>query len=163
MKNFSKDEMLETYRRYLDVRNRIEVGELKWSALADFFTTDATYVDPAWGRVDGRDNIIRFMDESMEGLEGWTFPHEWETVDGNYIIAGWENRLPGRRADGTSYQAPGMSRILYVGDGKFSYNQDLLNMAHIMELIAESGWIPIGNINMPPEGTVRMCAWDRDA
>ncbi len=157
---FSKDEILETYQRFLAVRNRIETGELKWSALADFFTIDAVYVDPAWGRLDGRDNIIRFMDESMEGLDGWSFPHEWEAVDGNYIIVGWVNRLPGKRPDGTYYQAPGMSRLLYAGDGKFSYAQDLLNMEHVMALIKESGWRPSGNINLPPKNPVRLCAWE---
>ena len=160
MKQFPKDEILDTYRNFLEVRNRIEAGELKWSALASFFTEDATYIDPAWGRIDGRDNIIRFMDESMQGLEGWTFPHEWDAVDGSYIVAGWENRLPGKRADGTYYQAPGISRLLYAGNGKFSHSHDLLNMSHVMELIAESGWRPNGEMNMPPDVPVRLCAWE---
>ena len=96
----------------------------------------------------------------MQGLEGWTFPHEWEAVDGNFIVAGWENRLPGKRADGSYYQAPGISRLLYAGNGKFSYSHDLLNMSHIMELIAESGWLPKGEINMPPDVPVRLCTWE---
>ena len=160
MKLFSKDEILETYRRFLNVRNRIEAGELKWPALADFFTIDAVLVDPAWGRIDGRDNIIRFLDKSMAGLEDWSFPHEWEAVEGNFIVAGWENRLPGKRADGTYYQAPGMSRMLYAGNGKFSYSQDLLNMAHVMALVAESGWKPSGDVNLPPQKPLRLCGWE---
>jgi len=160
MATFSADEILETHRRFMDVRNRIDAGEIWWDAMREFFTEDAIFVDPAWGRVDGLDTIVKFWLESMAGLEDWSFPHEWEAIDGNYIITGWQNRLPGRRADGTYYQAPGMSRLLYAGNGKFSYEHDLLNMRHVMELLEESGWQPSGSINMPPANPVRLCAWE---
>ncbi len=160
MTTFSENEILETLRPYLETRSRIETGELRWSALADFFVENATYIDPGWGRVDGRDNIVRFMDESMSGLDGWTFPHEWEAVNGNYLITGWQNRLPGRRADGTYYQAPGVSRMLYAGSGKFAYSHDLLNMSHVMEIIEESGWQPDERFNLPPASPERLCAWE---
>ncbi len=127
MADYPNEEVRETLRRYLEVRGRIEAGELGWDALADFFTEDATFVDPAWGRVEGRENIRKFFIESMEGLEEWTFPHEWESVDGDRLTIGWQNRLPGKRSDGGYWQAPGVSRMIYAGDGKFSFEQDLLN------------------------------------
>jgi len=157
---YTSDEILATHRRYLERRKKIEAGELTWDALADFFTDDATFVDPAWGRVDGIDNIVRFLAESMAGLEDWTFPLEWELVDGDCLVTGWQNRLPGCRADGTYYQAPGVSRIVYAGNGKFSFEQDLLNMQHVLELIKESGWRPRSKANVPPHSPVRLCAWD---
>ena len=159
---FSPDEILATHHRYLERRRRIEAGELTWDSLGDFFTDDATFVDPAWGRVDGKDNIIRFLAESMEGLEDWTFPLEWELVDGDRLVTGFQNRLPGRRSDGTYYQAPGVSRIVYAGGGKFSFEQDLLNMVHVLELIKESGWVPRKKMNAPPRSPVRLCAWTVD-
>jgi hypothetical protein len=155
-------EILETHHRYLARRRKIESGELGWETLADFFTDDATFVDPAWGRVDGIDNIVRFLAESMEGLEDWSFPLEWELVDGDCLVTGWQNRLPGRRADGTYYQAPGVSRIVYAGGGKFSFEQDLLNMQHVLELIQESGWRPKKRMNLPPSSPLRLCAWSLD-
>ena len=159
---YSADEILATHHRYLEHRKKIEAGELGWDALADFFTENATFVDPAWGRVDGRDNIIRFLRDSMEGLEDWTFPLDWELVDGDSLVTGWQNRLPGRRTDGTYYQAPGVSRIVYAGGGKFSFEQDLLNMVHVLELIKESGWRPKKRPNSPPHAPVRLCAWTLD-
>ena len=36
----------------------------------------------------------------------------------------------------------------------------LLNMAHVMELISESGWLPKGEINIPPDVPLRLCAWE---
>ena len=156
---FSPDEILATHRRYIEQRGKIEAGELGWEALAEFFTDDATFVDPAWGRIEGRDAIVTFLRDSMAGLEDWTFPLEWEVVDGDWLVTGWQNRLPGRRADGSYYQAPGMSRILYAGGGKFSFEQDLLNMVHVIEVIKESGWRPKTRPNKPPHAPVRLCAW----
>jgi ketosteroid isomerase-like protein len=159
---YAPEEILETHHRYLERRRKIEAGELGWEALADFFTDDATFVDPAWGRVNGIDNIVRFLAESMAGLEDWTFPLDWELIDGDSLVTGWQNRLPGRRADGSYYQAPGVSRIVYAGGGKFSFEQDLLNMQHVLELIKESGWRPKTPMNSPPRQPVRLCAWTLD-
>jgi hypothetical protein len=159
MTSYSADEILETHRSYLEVRAEIEAGRIGWKALARFFTDDATFVDPAWGRVDGIVEIEKFLVESMTGLEDWSFPHQWEAVDGNHLVTGWLNRLPGQRADGSYYQAPGVSRMVYAGGGKFSFEQDLLNMAHVYELIAESGWKPSGEIHVPPGKPVRFGGW----
>ncbi len=156
---FTQDELLEAYEVYKKTRERIDAGELWWDQLRDHFTQDAVFVDPAWGRVDGIDNIVKFLEDSMRGLEDWTFPLEWMAVDGDYLITGWQNRLPGRRPDGTYYQAPGMSRIRYAGDGRFDYEQDLINMVHMLEVMKESGWKPRDGFQNPPRDRVRLCAW----
>ncbi len=48
-----EQEALDTYQRYLDTWRQIDAGEQDWKALAAFFTDDATFIDPAWGRVEG--------------------------------------------------------------------------------------------------------------
>ena len=154
MTEFPKEEIQAALDNYLRVRESIEAGETNWDALAECFTDDAVYIDPAWGRFVGKDAIIQFQRDSMTGLEDWTFPIEWITIDGNRIIIKFWNRLPGRREDGTYYEAPGFQEIIYAGNGKFSYDEDLLNMVHVMELIAESGWIPGPEVKMP-ENVVR--------
>ena len=51
---------------------------------------DAVYIDPAWGRVEGRGEIRKFLEESMAGLEGWTFPRDWTVVlDGTRMASAW--------------------------------------------------------------------------
>jgi ketosteroid isomerase-like protein len=149
------EEILETYQRYVETRSRVEAGELPWDGLAAFFTEDATFIDPAWGRVEGIAAIREFLVESMRGLEDWEFPHEWAMVDGDRLIARWQNRLPGRRPDGTPYEAPGYSYLVYAGEGRFSYEEDLLNMVHVGELIRESGWKPSSEFNAPPRNPRR--------
>ncbi len=149
------EEIRATYERYVATRGRVEAGELPWDALAAFFTDDASFIDPAWGRIEGIDEIRKFLVESMQGLDDWEFPHEWAMVDGDRLIARWQNRLPGRRADGTPYQAPGYSFMVYAGDGRFSYEEDLLNMVHVGEIIRESGWKPPAAFNAPPRNPRR--------
>jgi ketosteroid isomerase-like protein len=147
---YSEQEIRSTYERYVATRSRVEAGELGWDALAGFFTDDATFIDPAWGRVEGIAEIKKFLVESMVGLDDWEFPHEWAAVQGDQLIARWQNRLPGRRADGSFYEAPGYSLLTYAGNGRFSHEEDLLNMVHVGELIRESGWKPSGDFNAPP-------------
>ena len=159
MGRFTHDELLEAYESYKQTRERSAAGELWWDQMRDHFTEDAVFVDPAWGRVDGIDNIVKFLQDSMRGLEAWTFPLEWMAVDGDYLLTGWQNRLPGRRPDGTYYQAPGMSRLHYVGDGKFDYEQDLINMIHMLEVMKERGWKPGEGFQNPPRDRVRLCDW----
>ncbi len=147
---FSQQEVREAHGRYLTARDRVERGEEPWSSLAEFFTEDAVFVDPAWGRIEGIEAIRRFLDESMAGLEDWSFPEEWSVIEGNRVVSFWWNRLGGRREDGSPYQAPGISVMLYAGDGRFCYEMDLLNMTHVGEIMKESGWKPGPGFQMPP-------------
>ena len=140
-----------TYFRYVEGREAVARGERSWSSLGEeFFTDDAVFIDPAWGRVEGREAIAAFMDESMQGLEDWTFPESWTMAEGDRVVTMWWNRLPGTRDDGTPYQAVGISIMHYAGDGRFSYESDLLNMAEVGEIIGDSGWHPPATMNFPP-------------
>ena len=150
-----EQEALDTYERLVATRGRIEAGELAWSVLADFFTEDAWYIDPAWGLVEGNAAIATFMEESMAGLDDWIFPEEWRMVDGDRVVAMFQNRLPGDRDDGRPHQAPGLSILTYAGDGRFSSETDLINMVHMFEVMKASGWMPTGPINLPPAEPIR--------
>lgn len=141
---------------YCALRRRIDAGEADWPAMAELFTDDATYIDPAWGRVDGIDAIRAFMAESMRGLEDWRFPIEWVAIDGDRVLVKWRQVLPGTRPDGSPYECSGLSSLHYAGGGRFSSSEDFLNMLHVHELIAESGWTPGPGFTMPPEHPVRL-------
>jgi ketosteroid isomerase-like protein len=150
MSVYPEQEIRATYERYVQTRDRVDAGELGWDALAAFFTEDAVFIDPAWGRVEGLPAIRKFLVESMAGLEDWSFPHQWTMVQGNRLVTMWMNRLAGRRPDGSYYEAPGVSILEYAGNGKFSFELDLLNMVHVSELVNECGWRPPPTFNVPP-------------
>jgi hypothetical protein len=145
-----RDEVESVVARYVELRERIGRGEATWTALGDLFTDDAIYIDPAWGRIEGIDEIRTFLHESMVGLEDWTFPIEYTAIDGDNVVIKWTQILPGTREDGSPYSQSGYSTLIYAGDGKFSYEEDLLNMTHVLEDLAASGWRPGPGFNLPP-------------
>ena len=102
-----------TYDRFVALRDEIDLGKQPWSKLADFFTEDAAYIDPAWGRYEGRQNIANFFEEAMAGLTGygWSTPENWTMVDGHRLVSQWDQIL-GTQEDGTPWFCAGLS-ILY--------------------------------------------------
>jgi ketosteroid isomerase-like protein len=147
---FPIDEVQAAVDSYLALRERIEAGAASWSDLAELFTDDVVYVDPAWGRIEGIAELRRFLDESMRGLDDWRFPVDYTAVTGDTVVVKWTQVLPGARAEGAPYVQSGYSTLVYAGDGRFCYEEDLLNMAHVVEDLATSGWRPPAGFVMPP-------------
>ncbi len=140
----SRDEVEAAVLAYLATRARIDAGQGTWADLAAHFTDDAVFIDPAWGRCEGLEEMrATVFGEAMEGLEGWTFPTDFHLIDGDTVVVKWRQVIPG--TDGRDHEQSGISTLLYAGDGRFRYEEDLLNMAHVMEDIAASGY-------QPPEG-----------
>ena len=152
------EEVRATVDAYVAMRERIEDGDATWVDLAEFFTDDAVYIDPAWGRIQGRDEIREFMADSMVGLEDWSFPVEYTAIDGDTVVVKWTQILPGHRPDGSPYVQSGYSTLVYAGEGRFSYEEDLLNMAHVNEDLRASGWRPKPGFVMPPAAPDRNWA-----
>jgi ketosteroid isomerase-like protein len=143
-------EIRATVDAYIALRAQIEAGEATWIDLAAFFTDDAVYIDPAWGRIQGIDEIRTFLVDSMRGLEDWRFPMRFAAIEGDDVVTVWTQRLPGARDDGRPYEQTGVSLLRYAGAGKFSYEEDLLNMAHVLEDLGASGWRPGPGFTAPP-------------
>ena len=155
MSNTIETEALETYQRFVALRNRIDVGEKSWAELADFFTQDAAYIDPAWGRVDGREAIREFLVKSMAGLTGYggSTPENWTMAAGHRLISQWDQIL-GHREDGSPWTVAGLSILYYAGDGLFCYSHDMLNMTHIGQTLKAMAWQPPPETNRPPRNPV---------
>ncbi len=133
-----------TVARYVDTREQIEQGQATWIDLAPYFTDDIVYIDPAWGRIEGIAEVREFLVESMRGLEDWRFPIEFTAIQGDDVVVKWWQVVPG------GLHQSGWSRLIYAGDGRFSYEEDVLNMAHVLEDLASSGWRPQAGFNAPP-------------
>jgi ketosteroid isomerase-like protein len=145
-------EALETYDRFVALRDEIDAGRKPWGALADYFTDDAAYIDPAWGRIDGRENIRTFFEKSMQGLtgHGWSTPENWTMCEGPRLVSQWDQIL-GKKDDGTPWLVAGLSILYYTGNGLFCYSHDMLNMVHVNETMRAMSWRPpASGFNMPP-------------
>jgi ketosteroid isomerase-like protein len=137
----SREEVQGALERYLAVRDGINAGNGTWADLAQFFTDDAVFIDPAWGREEGIEALkATVFGDAMVGLESWKFPTEFFMIDGDTVVVKWSQVMPGTRADGSPYAQSGYSTLVYAGDGKFCYEEDLLNMVHVFEDIKESGF-----------------------
>ena len=146
-----EQEARDTYRRFVALRDEIDIGRKSWSALADFFTEDAAYIDPAWGRIDGRENIRAFFERSMAGLtgHGWSTPENWTMCEGHRLVSQWD-QIMGQKEDGTPWFVAGLSILYYAGNGLFCYSHDMLNMTHVMDTLQAMGWNPPAEVNFPP-------------
>lgn len=146
-----REEVQATVDRYVELRNRIDSGDLdSFGVLADMYTDDAVYVDAAWGRLEGRPAIDEWLVTSMVGLMDWRFPIEFTAIEGDHVIVKWTQILPSRKPDGSECRQSAYSHLIYAGDGKFSYEEDTYNMTHVLEDVAESGWVPTEPMNVPP-------------
>ena len=96
----------------------------------------------------------------MRGLEDWDFPIEFAAIDGDNVVVKWLQLLPGARPDGSRYQQSGSSTMVYAGDGKFRYQEDLLNMVHVLDDLKTSGWRPGPGFASPPAEPNRDFATD---
>ncbi|MEX1218626.1 MAG: nuclear transport factor 2 family protein [Acidimicrobiales bacterium] len=143
MENASS-ELRSVLERYLAFRAEVDAGSKPWSDLTQFFTEDAVFVDPAWGRIEGIDAIREFLVDSMTGIEDWTFPVDRVFVNGDEVIIKYRQVLPDGR------QQSAYTTLLYGGGGKFCYEEDLLNMVHVFEDLADSGWSAPSGMEMPP-------------
>ena len=115
MANSIEQESLATYERFVALRDEIDEGKRRWSELADFFTDDAVYIDPAWGRIEGKEEIRAFFEASMAGLtgHGWSTPENWTMAEGPRLVSQWDQIL-GRKEDGTPWLVPGLSILYYA-------------------------------------------------
>jgi ketosteroid isomerase-like protein len=147
----SREEVEAAVERYAAVRRNIDDGNGTWSDLAEFFTDDAVFIDPAWGRVEGIEEMKRTVfGDAMVGLEDWKFPIDFYAIDGDNVVVKWTQVLPGARDDGRPYTQSGCSTLVYAGDGKFRYEEDLLNMVHVLEdMRASKCRVPA--VAMPPK------------
>src|SRR5215471_5340544 len=142
----SREEVEAAVEQYAHTRREIDAGRGTWRDLAQHFTDDAVFIDPAWGRVEGIDEMkATVFGDAMVGLEEWKFPIDFYAIDGDNVVIKWTQVLPD-----ASYKQSGVSTLVYAGDGKFSYEEDLLNMVHVLEdMKASKCRVPA--VAMPPE------------
>ena len=102
------------------------------------------------GRVEGRDGIADLFRTAMAGLDGWTYPIEFTAISGNDVVIKWLQVIPGLLPNGQPLVHSGVSTMVYAGNGEFSYEEDLMNVAQVTEDLANAAWQPGPGFTMPP-------------
>lgn len=138
MGRWTREELEEAFRAYLAVGERaMQTGE--WGAWADQFTEDATYVEHNFGRFEGREAIRAWITDVMGRFPGnvmVAFPVAWHIVDEErgWIVTELWNRMPDP-GDGSVHQASNITILHYAGNHMWSYEEDVYNPAHFLEMI----------------------------
>jgi ketosteroid isomerase-like protein len=140
---------------YLDHRERAGRGDEPWSAAAQFFTEDAVFVDAAWGRVEGPAAIAEMLGTAMAGLEGFRYPTDVVAIEGDDVLIAWRQVVEHLELRGGPFQHTGVSVLRYAGDGKFSFEEDVMNVALVGTDLLEAGWEPGPEFTMPPPDVAR--------
>ncbi len=122
MGRWSRDELKKAFDAYLEA-----------------FTDDATYIEHHFGVFNGRDEIRKWITETMgqfPGNEMDAFPAAWYVIDEErgWVITEILNRMkdPG---DGSIHEASNVTILKYAGDGKWSSEEDVYNPARFIEMI----------------------------
>ena len=140
---------------YLDHRAKADRGEEPWDGVAAFFTDDAVFVDAAWGRVEGPAAIGELMTTAMDGLEGFHYPTDVVAISDDDVLIAWRQVVEGLQLRGGPFQHTGVSILRYAGDGKFSFEEDLMNVALVGADLLASGWEPGEGFTPPPPDVAR--------
>ncbi|MCX6524649.1 MAG: nuclear transport factor 2 family protein, partial [Actinobacteria bacterium] len=61
MTTYPAEEVSAALAAYVALRDQIAAGQATWTDLAELFTEDAVYIDPAWGRLQGKENLLEFF------------------------------------------------------------------------------------------------------
>ena len=131
MPRYPRDEILAAFERYKTARDTASrTGD--WGVWAAVFTEDAHYVEHAYGEFHGRDAIRKWICEVMAPFPTMTFPQDWWVLDEerDAIVFCCQNRFPAPlRPDGTPFQFPNWTRLVYGGGGLWQSEEDIYNPA----------------------------------
>jgi ketosteroid isomerase-like protein len=139
---WSRAELEEAFARYQEAA--LTAGRTgDWSAWADQFTEDATYIEHHYGTMGGREAIRRWITETMSSFPGRDMPHfpiEWYVIDEDrgWVVCQVWNRMadPG---DGSIHQQYNFTLLKYAGNGRWSYEEDIYNPASFATMV--QGWM----------------------
>jgi hypothetical protein len=133
MGTYTRDEIESAFEVYQEEAATAGASG-KWDAWVDLFTEDATYKEHMYGEFNGREEIRRWISETMAPWPNsafTSFPIDWYTIDEEkgWVICKVWNRLedPG---DGSVHQEYNLTVLHYAGNGKWSYEEDIYNPEH---------------------------------
>ncbi len=145
MGSYSRQEILDAFEAYKRARDEASrTGD--WNVWADVFREDAHYIEHAYGEFRGREAIRKWICEVMAPFPTMTFPQDWWVLDEERgaIVFCVQNQFPEpHKLDGTPYQFPNWTRLVYGGGGLWQSEEDIYNPAR--DSAREfKGWIVAG-------------------
>jgi len=129
---FPAAEVEAAFQEYL----RVGCGERDWERYADMFHDDAVYVEHEDSVHEGREAIRAWIVPVMAGLPSMTFEVEWWQIQGNRCTVYIWNRMADVEGKPT-LAFMNMSIVYYGGDGRFRFQEDVINTGFTNRAMAE--------------------------
>ncbi len=128
MGRFSRQELEDAFEHYTEVADRCSETR-DWSPFADLFTEDCTYIEHAYGVMQGRETVRGWIVDVMKPFPHMRFPHDWVAYDdeNDAVVVCIKNLLDHPVEEGIEFWFPNWSRLVYAGDGLFSSEEDIYN------------------------------------
>jgi len=145
MSTAPRQEILAAFERYKVARDTASrTGD--WSVWAAVFTEDAHYIEHAYGELHGREAIREWITGVMAPYPCMTFPQDWWVLDEERgaVVFQCQNQFPAPfQPDGTPYQFPNWSRLVYGGHGLWQSEEDVYNPSRDAPRVFKA-WIAAG-------------------
>ncbi len=137
MTTWTRDELIDAFASFQSAVQRCaETGD--WEHFVQCFTPDATYVEHAYGKFSGHEEIRAWVTRTMgsfPGNEMTHFPANWVTIDveKGWVIAEIDNpmRDPG---DGSRHAMANVTILRYAGNGLWREEEDVYNPMEFFEM-----------------------------
>ncbi len=137
MSQWTREELVEAFETFQEAgRHAAATGD--WEPWVQCFTPDASYVEHAYGRFSGHDEIRTWVNRTMTSFPGnemTGYPMLWFTVDveKGWIITEVDNpmRDPG---DGSVHSMTNLTILRYGGGGKWREEEDVYNPMEFFEM-----------------------------
>ncbi len=144
MDSLSETQLRAAARRLIDAHREASQRN-EWTFFVDeLYARDCVYTCEYAGTMrvvaDGIDEIkaTHYGRDMQRGWEGWTFPYEGVYVGSqDRVVTHWLNRGPGRKADGSYFQTPGISFLTFNAEARIWRQYDLFDLAHQIHLCDE--------------------------
>lgn len=126
--NAELETALADYRRARDQSS--QTGD--WSIWANVFAEDAHYIEHAYGELQGRAAIQKWITEVMAPFPHMTFPQDWVVLDPERgaVLFQCQNRFPDPPGyTGPPFQFPNWTRLVLGEQGLWQSEEDVYNPA----------------------------------
>jgi hypothetical protein len=90
------------------------------------------------------------MTAAMAGLDGFSYPTDVVAIEGDDVLIAWRQVVAGLELDGHPLEHTGVTILRYAGEGRFSFEEDLMNVAKVGADLMAAGWEPGPDFTMPP-------------
>lgn len=138
IKTAERRELIARFRDFYS-----DLGESNLTTLDQLYIKDLTFKDPVQ-LVQGRDNLLRYLDHGLVNAIHCKFAIEIEMVDREQAFLVWQMRLQHEKlAGGREIQVPGTSHLLFAEESNLiKEHVDYYDLgAMVYEHVPVLGWV----------------------